>query len=93
MEVIDERREGHEPIRIRPVVFRAGQLNGPVGSDQAEGVPAPGTPGLGHAAGLKHDMVDLGLGQVPARCQSGLPGADDGHVHVSLHPGRNLNSG
>ncbi len=91
LDVIDELRELQKPIWIRPVVFRAGQVDEFVGRDQAERVPAPRPPGLRDAAGLEHHVVDLGLREVPAGRKPGLPSADDRDVDVALHDGGNRN--
>ena len=90
LEVINQFRQRHESIRVGPGVLGARELDAPVGSHEAERIPASRAPGLGDAPGLEDDVVDVGLLQVPAGGQAGLAGPDDRNLNAFSHLGRNL---
>ena len=78
LQIADDLVAGHESVRVRPVVDAVGQADEPVGRHEAEAVPAI-SPGLADAAPLEDDVLDAGLGQLAARGEARLTGADDGH--------------
>ena len=69
----NEVRQRQVAVRIRPSVFGAGQLDGPVRSDQTERVPSPRAPRLGYPPAFEHGVVDASLAEEPADAQTGLP--------------------
>src|SRR4030088_191982 len=75
-EVIDDLGLWHESIGIISAVAAAGQLDRPVGDDEAEAVPAP-TPGLADPAPLEHEMVNTGGHELVAQRKSSLSRAND----------------
>src|SRR6202171_4757079 len=81
LEVVDELRQRHVPIRLLPRVFSARERDAPGGRDEAERVPAPRAPRLSDTAGFEHDVVDARIFEEPACREPGLPSADDRHVH------------
>lgn len=81
----DQLGPGHVAVRLCARVCDSREAYGPVRSDQAEGIPAPRSPGLCDAPGVKNDVVDLGLSQVPASGKTGLAGADDGDINSAFH--------
>ena len=76
-EVGDQLGGGHEAVGVGALVRPAGQAAGPVGGQEAEGLPAVAPPPLGQAAALEHDVVDGGVGEAAAHGEAGLAGADD----------------
>ena len=54
----------------------AGQLDAPIGSDQAEAIPSS-APGLADAATFEDDVLAPKRGELVAYCQTGLARADD----------------
>ena len=89
----DQLVPGHVTVRLCARVRDSREAYGPVRGDQAEGIPAPRSPGLGDAARVKNDVVDLGLSQVPAGGKTGLACADDRDVNTAIHTGGNLSLG
>ena len=48
---------GHKAVRVRPVVFSAGELKAPVGRYECERIPALVAPGIRRLAGFFEDYV------------------------------------
>src|SRR5207253_1330851 len=80
LEVRYQLRERHESVWVRARILGAGKLDAPVRGHEAEGIPATRPPCLGDATGIEDDVVDVGLGEVPAGGQACLAGADDRDV-------------
>ena len=76
LEVAHELVAGHEAVGVRPVVRVAGELHAPIGSDEAEAVPAP-APGLSDPASLEHHVPHAGLRELAAYGEPGLTATDD----------------
>src|SRR6266853_3690141 len=85
--MIDQLQYVHVTVWGRALIHSAGKLDAPVGCDQTERVPAARPPGLSNPPGLEHDMVDVCLLEVPARCKAGLAGANDRDVDAAFQPG------
>ncbi len=70
---------GHRAVAVGIValIAVAGQPALPVGRQQAQRIPALGTPCMGDLTALQHDMIDGALRQAPAHRQAGLAAADD----------------
>src|SRR5262249_51939823 len=66
-----------EAVRIVALVGEAGQPALPVGREQAERIPALGTPGIGDLAALDHHVIDRAQRETPAHRQTGVAGAND----------------
>ena len=75
---------GHEPVGVVAGVVAVRQLYRPVGSDQAEAVPAP-PPGLADPAPLEDDVLHVGVRQLVAQRQPGVACADDGDLDCLGH--------
>src|SRR5688572_23955532 len=69
-------------VRVRAVVWEAGQREGPVGDVERERVPSTAAPAVGHAGPVEHDMIDSRLRQVIAGRESRLSGSDHRNVHL-----------
>ena len=80
----DEVVAGEVAVGVVAVVGVAGQVDGPVGGDQAEAVPAS-APGLRNPSALEDDVVDARVGQLMADGQAGLPGPDHHDLVIVPH--------
>ena len=76
-EVADHLGAVEEAVRVRPVVPAAGQSVEPIRTDQPERVPASCAPGVADGAAIEDQVLDSMPGQVKARRQARLAGADD----------------
>src|SRR5712691_6003640 len=86
----DQLLERHEAVRIRTRIGGPGEAYSPVRCYQAERIPAPGAPCLGHPATLEDDVIDSGLIQVPTGREARLAATDDRDVNSLGHADRIL---
>jgi hypothetical protein len=80
LEVADHLCARREGLGLGPCVREAGQVQRPVRRVEDEAVPPLGAPRLADPATLQHDVRDPSLGEVVARRQSRLAGADHDRV-------------
>ena len=67
----------HVAVGLGPVVANAGEPALPVGSQQAQGVPALEPPGVRHLASLEHDVVERPFTEEVAGGEAGVTCAYD----------------
>ena len=74
---LDDVGARHVAVGIGAVVVEVREPALPVGSQQAQGVPALVPPRVRRLAALEHDVVDRPFGEEVAGGEAGVPGAYD----------------
>ena len=77
LEVRHEVVPEHEPVRVRTLVLRPRQTDGPVRRDQGEAVPTALRPTVSQHPSVQNDVVYTVAGQVMAGGKTGLAGTND----------------
>ena len=72
----------HVAVRLRPVVRRVGERDGPVRTDEPERVPAVEPPAAESAAPVDHEVLATRRPQSMAHRQAGLARPDDDRIHL-----------
>src|SRR5690606_34748987 len=78
-------RRGHKAVRVGPPIGKARQPGLPVGSEQAQGVPALPVPGIGNPPPLQHQVVDGQGAEAVTHGQPGVASADHHRGYRTVH--------